>query len=95
VAKFGTTCMLQDEESALQVPQGRLKLLQMSLAHLLLSRLAPANCAKMRQVTMDTTQSLQDELSTSEALGLLPFFFPELFLGLLPIASGLRGLRPT
>lgn len=85
--------MLQDEVSAPQVPQGQMKLLQMSLAHL--SRLAPAKCAKMRQVTMDTTQNLQDELSTSEALDLLPFFFPELFLGLLPIASGLWALRPT
>ena len=87
--------MRQDEVSAPQVPQGRIRLLQMSLAHRPLSKLAPANCAKMRQVTVDTTQSLQDELSTSEALGLLPFFFPELFLGLLPIASGLRALRPT
>jgi len=80
--------MLEVKASTPQVPHGRMKLLQMSLAHLLLSRRAPANSAKMRQVTMDITQRLQDKLLTSEALPLLPFFFPELFLGLLPIAPG-------
>lgn len=93
MAKVGNTCMLRDNVSIPQVPQGRLKLLQMSLAHLVLSRLAPASSAKMRQVTVDITQDLQDELLTSDVLTLLPFFFPELFLGLLPIAPGFKALR--
>ena len=85
--------MLQDKVSAPQVPQGRLKLLQMSLAHLLPSRLAPANSAKMRQVTMDTTRRRIFRTSYQPLMLWLccPSFFQSCFWASCPLlrASGL------
>jgi len=95
VAKFGSKCMLEVKASTPQVPHGRMKLLQMSLAHLLLSRRAPANSAKMRQVTMDITQRLQDKLLPLKLCLCCPSFFRSCFWASCPLLRDSRALRPT
>ena len=77
--------MLQVKVSAPQVPRGRLKLPQMSLAHLLLSKRAPANSAKMRQVTMDTARVFRTSYKPLMFWLCCPSFFQSCFWAFCPL----------